>query len=79
MQKIINGFAIFSGIVSLTVVGIGGYLYLNKDSIIDRVKTEALKSVTGGLGGSIGGAGLPLPRPSSDAPTSPSPLIPSPF
>ena len=79
MQKIINGFAIFSGIVSLTVVGIGGYLYLNKDSIIDRVKTEALKSVTGGLGGSIGGAGLPLPRPSSDAPTSPSPSIPSPF
>ena len=79
MQKIINGFAIFSGIVSITVVGIGGYLYLNKDSIIDRVKTEALKSVTGGLGGAIGGAGLPLPSPSSDAPTSPSPSIPSPF
>tara|TARA_R100000231_G_scaffold36082_1_gene31931 strand:+ start:82 stop:309 length:228 start_codon:yes stop_codon:yes gene_type:complete len=75
MQKIINGCAIFSGIVSLTVVGIGGYLYLNKDSIIDRVKTEALKSVTGGLGG----AGLSLPSPSQDAPTSPSPSIPSPF
>ena len=73
MQKIINGFAIFSGIVSLTVVGIGGYLYLNKDSIIDRVKTEALKSVTGGLGG----AGLSLPSPSSPTPSSPS--IPSPF
>ena len=78
MQKIINGFAIFSGIVSLTVVGIGGYLYLNKDSIIDRVKTEALKSVTGGIGGA--GLSLPsLPSPSQDAPTSPSPSMPLPF
>tara|TARA_R100001463_G_scaffold7706_1_gene24425 strand:- start:187 stop:399 length:213 start_codon:yes stop_codon:yes gene_type:complete len=70
MQKIINGCAIFSGIVSLTVVGLGGYLYLNKDSIIDKVKTEALKSVTGGLGGA-------LPNPSSV--DSPSPSLPSPF
>tara|TARA_R100001443_G_scaffold19630_2_gene31404 strand:+ start:445 stop:663 length:219 start_codon:yes stop_codon:yes gene_type:complete len=72
MQKIINGCAIFSGIVSLTVVGLGGYLYLNKDSIIDKVKTEALKSVTGGLGGA-----LPLSNPSSV--DSPSPSLPSPF
>ena len=42
------------------------------DSIIDKVKTEALKSVTGGLGGA-----LPLSNPSSV--DSPSPSLPSPF
>ena len=65
MQKLINGIAILSGVVSLTVVGAVGVVYLNKDAIIEKVKTEALKQVTGSLGEGL----VPsLPSPSVDAP-----------
>tara|TARA_Y100000766_G_scaffold167820_1_gene144127 strand:+ start:145 stop:390 length:246 start_codon:yes stop_codon:yes gene_type:complete len=80
LQKIVNGIAIASGVVSLTVVGLGGYVFIRKDAIIENVKGKIMESVLpGGIGGAIGGAGLSLPSPSSDAPTSPSPSIPSPF
>ena len=63
MQKIINGIAIASGIVSLSVVGIGGYVYLNKDAIIQEVTEKAIGGIgLGGLGGSLGGD-LPIGTP----------------
>ena len=69
LQKIVNGIAIASGIVSLTVVGTVGYVYVRKDAIIENVKGKVLESVLpAGLGGAVGG-GLPsLPAPSVDAP-----------
>ena len=76
MQKLINGIAILSGVVSLTVVGAVGVVYLNKDAIIEKVKTEALKQIGGGaLGGVVGGLGADaLPSlPSADAPTQDAP------
>ena len=85
LQKIVNGIAIVSGVVSLTVVGAVGVVYLNKDAIIEKIKTEALNSIGGGLGGAIGGGAL---GGAVDlAPTSPAPQaapdagldIPSPF
>ena len=36
LQKIVNGIAIASGIVSITVVGAVGVVYLNKDAISIR-------------------------------------------
>ena len=52
MQKIVNIIAIASGVVSLTVVGIGGYVYVRKDAIIESIKEKALGSLGGGaLGG----------------------------
>ena len=64
LQKIVNGIAIVSGVVSLTVVGTVGFVYVNKDSIIDKIKTEALKSVGGAALGGIGGDLVPsLPSP----------------
>ena len=60
MQKIINVIAVAAGVVSLAVVGVGGYVYVNQDSIIESVKKKAL----GGLGGALGGGALPsLPSP----------------
>ena len=60
MQKIINTIAIASGVVSLTVVGLGGYVFIRKDAIIDGVKskiTEAVMgSVTGALPDVVGGS-----------------------
>ena len=45
LQKIINGIAIASGVVSITVVGAVGVVYLNKDAIIENVKSKVMESV----------------------------------
>ena len=54
MQKIINGIAILSGVISLTVVGSGVVIYLQKDAIIDSVKEKVMSSVMPDLGGDLG-------------------------
>jgi len=62
MQKIINVIALSSGIVSLAVIGSGVYVYVNRASIIDGVKSQVMESVLGGSGlpGGLGGESLPL-------------------
>ena len=58
MQKIIKGIAIFSGAVALGIVGLGGYVFIRKDAIIENVKGKIMESVMpGGLGGVLGGDG----------------------
>ena len=54
MQKLVNVIALVSGVVSLTVVGTAGYVFVNKDAIIQSVTDKALGSL-GGLGGALGG------------------------
>ena len=80
LQKIVNGIAIASGVVSLTVIGLGGYVFIRKDAIIDNVKGKVMEAVTdklGGLGDLGGGLGLPSPStPSPDAPASTESPIP---
>ena len=58
MQKIINGIAIFSGAVALGVVGLGGYVFIRKDAIIDNVKSKIMESVLPGGFGELGDGGL---------------------
>ena len=88
MQKIINGIAIFSGAVALGVVGLGGYVFIRKDAIIEDVKGKIMESVMpGGMSGILGdgagtgaleGLGLPSLSPSEGTepsePMSPIPL-----
>ena len=79
MQKFVNAIAITSGVVSLAVVGLGGYVFIRKDAIIEDAKTKILEQVTGGLGGALvpdglGGAALDVP---SFAPTPSEPALPS--
>tara|TARA_Y100000766_G_scaffold220878_1_gene192990 strand:- start:250 stop:522 length:273 start_codon:yes stop_codon:yes gene_type:complete len=75
MQKIVNAIAIASGAVSLAVVGLGGYVFIRKDAIIDNVKSKVMESVMpGGLGnlggGALGGLDIPsLGAPTPDAPS----------
>ena len=90
LQKIVYGIAIASGVISLTFVGLGGYVFIRKDAIIDSVKGKVMEAGTdklGGLGdlggGALGGVtgGLSLPAPSNpvaspDEPTSPMSPIP---
>ena len=54
LQKIVNGIAIASGLVSITVVGVAGYVYIRKDAIIENVKSKVMESVMPDLGGSLG-------------------------
>ena len=65
MQKIINVIAVASGIISLSVVGGGVYLYTQKDAIIESVTEKALGSIGGGALGGIAadalGQGAPEP------------------
>jgi len=46
MQKLVNGIALLSGLVSLSVVGGGAYLYLNKDTLIETARESAIEAVT---------------------------------
>ena len=70
MQKIINGIAIASGVVSLTVVGLGGYVFIRKDAIVDGIKGKVIESVMPSIGGGMeklipDSTGPALPIPSS--------------
>ena len=66
MQKLINIVALLSGLVSLSVVGGGAYLYLNKDTLIEQARknaTEAVtKAVTEALPGMVDAAVPELPK-----------------
>ena len=69
MQKIVNAIAIASGAVSLAVVGLGGYVFIRKDAIIDNIKSKVMESVLpGGVGGALGGGGLGGKQDASPAP-----------
>ena len=54
MQKFINAIAILSGVISLTVVGSGVVIYLQKDAIIENVKGKVMDAVMPDLGGDLG-------------------------
>ena len=82
LQKIVNGIAIASGVVSLTVVGAAGYVFIRKDAIIDNIKSKVMESVlpgglsnlgTGALGGALDIPDLGNPMAAPDAPASQSP------
>ena len=46
MQKLVNVVALLSGLVSLSVVGGGAYLYLNKDAMIEDARAKATEAIT---------------------------------
>ena len=57
-QKVINVLAVASFAISGAIAVSGVYVYVNRDSIIDGVKSQVLGGLTGGLGGGIGGGAL---------------------
>jgi len=63
VQKIVNVIAIASGAVSAAVIASGVFVYVNRDSIIDNIKREAIEAVGGSLGGALtGDVGIPAPQ-----------------
>ena len=73
-NDIANAISVISGVSLAGIIGVGSYVYLNKDAIIDDIKDAAIESVVGGMGGgALGGAGaLDLQLPADQASTPPS-------
>ena len=62
-NDIANAISVISGVSLAGIIGVGSYVYLNKDAIIDDIKDAAIESVVGGMGG---GAMKSLPIGSPD-------------
>ena len=72
MQKLINVLALSSFLVSAAAVGGGVYIYLNKDPLIEKAKSQVMESIKETLPGALSG-GL-----SGDLVPNPTQLLPSP-
>ena len=68
-NDIANAISIVSGVSLAGIIGVGTYIFVNKDAIIDDVKDAAIESVMDGMGaGALGGAGaLDLKLPADQA------------
>ena len=73
LQKIVNGIAIASGVVSLAVVGTVGYVYVRKDAIIENVKGKVMEAVLPSIGGGSTDAIPDFTGPAAPVPSSPMP------
>ena len=73
-QKVINVLAVASFAVSSAIAASGVYVYVNRDSIIDGIKSQVMGGIGGaalGGGALTGDVGLPMatqPEPSVPAP-----------
>ena len=83
MQKVINVLAVASFAVSSAIAASGVYVYVNRDSIIDGIKSQVMGGIGGaalGGGALTGDVGLPMatqPQPSASAPQSAGPELPN--
>ena len=77
MQKLINVLALSSFLVSATAVGGGVYIYLNKDALIEKAKSQVMESIlpgalSGGLSGDL------VPNPTQLLPSPSETIVPAP-
>ena len=56
-NSIANVVSIASGVSLAGIIGVGSYVYLNKDAIIQDVKDAAIESVLKNVGGAALGGG----------------------
>ena len=68
-NNIANVISIVSGVSLAGIIGVGSYVYLNKDAIIEDIKEAAIESVLGGMGGAGLGGALPTGTPDLAAPS----------
>ena len=72
-NDIANAISVISGVSLAGIIGVGTYVYVNKDAIIEDIKKDAIESITGGsaIGGALTGdignpqASAPVPQGSS--------------
>ena len=71
-NDIANAISVISGVSLAGIIGVGSYVYLNKDAIIDDIKDAAIESVVGGMGGAALPIGAPDLAPPADQAAAPS-------
>ena len=74
-NDIANAISIISGVSLAGIIGVGTYVFVNKDAIIDDIKDAAIESVVGGMGGGalpIGAPELAPPNDQASVPIDPS-------
>ena len=79
MQKVINVLAVASFAVSSAIAASGVYVYVNRDSIIDGIKSQVMGGIGGaalGGGALTGDVGLPISTQPDAAPSAPSAPVP---
>ena len=73
MQKVFNVFSTISFVGVLAIGGVAGYVYPNKDALVDKAKSQVTNMITDAVGGAVGdlpnlmGGGGGIPAPSSPA------------
>ena len=78
MQKAINTITLLSGLVSLSVLGGGAYLYVQKDTLIEGAREKATVAITEAITEALPGmvdAAIPG-VPEMTGPSIPSPVMP---
>ena len=75
-NDIVNAISVISGVSLAGIIGVGSYVYLNKDAIIDDIKDAAIESVVGGMG--AGALDLKLPADQASNPPSSPLALPAP-
>ena len=89
-NAIANAISIASGVTLAGIIGVGSYIYVNKDAIIDDIKKDAIESIggaalgglaggTGGFGGALTGDVGKAPQAAPSQPSAPSPMSSIPF
>ena len=89
-NDIANAISIASGVTLAGIIGVGSYIYVNKDAIIDDIKKDAIESIggaalgglaggTGGFGGALTGDVGKAPQAAPSQPSAPSPMSSIPF
>ena len=76
MQKVINVLAVASFAVSSAIAASGVYVYVNRDSIIDGIKSQVMGGIGGaalGGGALTGDVGLPMATQPDAAPSTSEP------
>jgi len=71
-NDIANAISIISGVSLAGIIGVGTYVFVNKDAIIDDIKEAAIESVVGGMGGGALPIGAPDLAPPADQAAAPS-------
>lgn len=75
MRKIIDGLAIFAGLVSLTIVSAGGYVYLQREELAEKAKSRVTKAIQSALTDALPVA---VDQALPELPTSTGPALPTP-
>ncbi len=70
-NDIANAISIVSGVSLAGIIGVGSYIYLNKDAIVEDIKDAAIESVVGGMGGGALPIGAPDLAPPADQAAAP--------